>query len=520
MRLPSVEESREIFSPSAAPEWLNMSSNAASRVASISFTASPPAAMTSARCSARSRNESVTLLPRETISSVMRLPVCSSFVTTSPPRRLRSRMSDSPDAFSVLLTSSARVAIVSARRLDVSMMFSVRSCARVVKLSVSSCERPTHHVEDRQRFFREAFGDAIEPRRHHVFQAAGDFGELLGDVVGLEIEAAGELFAGCGDRARGLLACGLQALDQIAAAVAQLLHHVVADASERQRDVLALLGERLGDALRRLADLLADEIADRGQVLRQIDVDVADGGAHLLGLGDESVALVDEILDQPADADLVVAVGAFERGDFVLHQRFEFARARERALDAVAHGRDLAAYRLTDAHDRVVRHGLRLGEPHGDVGHRLCDQAQFLRAPGHVGHAEEEDDRQQRAGAEADHDGYGRMAGSERRAEVRQIGPGERNAADHPGDGEDGSNDVGRMRRATLQRLQHLADRALIVVGGGAGRAPPCAGRTARGHTARRIRAPPAPRGACPARAEAAAHRGRPNGCPARPDCL
>ena len=51
-------------------------------------------------------------------------------------------MSDSPDAFSVLLTSSARVAIVSARRLDVSMMFSVRSCARVVKLSVSSCERP------------------------------------------------------------------------------------------------------------------------------------------------------------------------------------------------------------------------------------------------------------------------------------------------------------------------------------------------------------------------------------------
>ena len=58
------------------------------------------------------------------------------------------------------------------------------------------------------------------------------------------------------------------------------------------------------------------------------------------------------------------------------------------------------------------------------------------------------------------------MAGSERRAEVRQIGPGERNAADHPGDGEDGRNDVGRMRRATLQRVQHLADRALIVVGG------------------------------------------------------
>ena len=162
MRLPSVaESSREIFSPSSTPEWLNISSNAASRVDSISLTASPRAATTSASRSALSRNDSVTLVLREMRVSVMRAPACSSFVTTSPPRRLRSRMSNSPDALSVLLTSSARVAIVSASWLEVSMM-GVGQLLRA----------PDHHVDDRQRLLREAFGDAVEPRRHHVFEAA------------------------------------------------------------------------------------------------------------------------------------------------------------------------------------------------------------------------------------------------------------------------------------------------------------------------------------------------------------
>ena len=75
--------------------------------------------------------------------------------------------------------------------------------------------------------------------------------------------------------------------------------HVVAGVAERERDVLALLGQRMGDALRRLVDLLADEIADRGDVLRQIEMDTVDGVAHLLGLADQRVALVAEILISP-----------------------------------------------------------------------------------------------------------------------------------------------------------------------------------------------------------------------------
>ena len=50
-------------------------------------------------------------------------------------------MSELPDDFSVELTSSARVAIVSAIWLDVSMM-----------ASVNSCERPIIMIDHRERF--------------------------------------------------------------------------------------------------------------------------------------------------------------------------------------------------------------------------------------------------------------------------------------------------------------------------------------------------------------------------------
>ena len=367
-------------------------------------------------------------------------------------------MIDLPDALIVLLTSSARVAIVSASWLDV-------FDDRVGQLLRAS----DHHVDDRQRFLGKAFGDPIEPRRHHVFEAAGDFGKFLADVVGLEVQARGELVACQRDRARSLVARGLQPHEQIFAAHAQLLDHVVADLAQRNRDVLAFLGQRLGDALRGLVDLLAHEIADRRKVLRQIDVDVVDGGTHLLGLPDESVALVGELLEQAADADLVVAVGAFERRDLVLHQRLELARARERALDAVAHGRDLAANRLSDGDDGIPRHALWLGEPHGNFRHRLRDQAQLLGAPSHMRHAEEEDDRQQRRSAQADHDGARRVAGAKRRVDVRQIGPGKGEAADYPGAGEQCGDEIGGARRPVLQRVQDLADRLLVVIGGAKG---------------------------------------------------
>ena len=97
--------------------------------------------------------------------------------------------------------------------------------------------------------------------------------------------------------------------------------------------------------------------------------------------------------EQIADAHFVVVIGALERGDFVVHQRFQLGGARERALDAVAHGGDFAADGLADGHDLLARGGLRLRQPHRHLGHGLGDQAQVLRAAEHVGEHVEEDHR-------------------------------------------------------------------------------------------------------------------------------
>ncbi len=63
-----------------------------------------------------------------------------------------------------------------------------------------------------------------------------------------------------------------------------------------------------------------------------------------------------------------------ERGHLVGDERLELGRARQGALDAVAHGRHLAPDRLTDGHDRFAGDGLGFGEPHGHFGHGLGNQ--------------------------------------------------------------------------------------------------------------------------------------------------
>ena len=89
----------------------------------------------------------------------------------------------------------------------------------------------------------------------------------------------------------------------------------------------------------------------------------------MLGLPDQRIALIAELLKEPAYAHFVVAICALERGDLALHQGFEFAGARQRSFNAVAHGRDFASDRLPDGYDRILRHAFRLGEPHRDPRH-------------------------------------------------------------------------------------------------------------------------------------------------------
>ena len=134
IRAPSVVESREIFSVSSVPPWLNMSSKACRRAASMSLTASPRLLRAVTRASALSRKVSATVLLRLTMVSVMRAPVCSILETTSPPVER-----------SVELTSSARAVIDSAMRVLVSVMAWVNCSERPAMVSMVSaafCAKP------------------------------------------------------------------------------------------------------------------------------------------------------------------------------------------------------------------------------------------------------------------------------------------------------------------------------------------------------------------------------------------
>ena len=94
--------------------------------------------------------------------------------------------------------------------------------------------------------------------------------------------------------------------------------------------------------------------------MAKIDLHAGNGAAHLFGLADQIVALMRNILQQRADAHFIVGIGAFQRRDLIGDQGFQFAGARDGALDAVTHRRHFAADRLADGDHGVARGTLRL----------------------------------------------------------------------------------------------------------------------------------------------------------------
>ena len=325
-----------------------------------------------------------------------------------------------------------------------------------------------HRFDGGGRLLREAVRDLVEAAAHHLLQADGELGEFVVDVLALEVEAGGEMFAGRSDGGGGAVAGGLQPVEQDGAALAQGVDHRIAGMAERQRDVLAAFGERAGDALGDFVDLVGDQVADRGDVVREIEVDAGDGVAHLLGLIDQRFALVGELAEQVANAHLVVVIGALKRGDFVVHQRFQLGGAGERALDAVAHGGDFAADGMTDGHDLLAGPAFGLREAHGDLGHGLGHQAQILRAAEHMGEDKEDDQRQHDRAEQSDN--RGPADGLEKRRQLRLIEIGCGNAAARPEQAGDAGDNVGNRRLTAAQAPQHLSDGGTVVVGGAARR--------------------------------------------------
>ena len=223
--------------------------------------------------------------------------------------------------------------------------------------------------------------------------AVGEIDEFVVHMAGLEVEAGGQPFGCVEHGARGLGARFLETVEQVAAALAEREDHVVAGIAERSRDVGAAFLQRAGDALGDFVDAGGDRIRDQRDVVAQVDLHAGNRAAHLFGLTDQVVALMGDVLQQRADPHLVVGIGAFQRRDFVGDQGFQFARARNRALDAVAHRGDFAPDRLADGHHGIARRALGLGETNCDLRHRLRDHPQFLAAPGKVRQEIEQQDR-------------------------------------------------------------------------------------------------------------------------------
>ena len=349
--------------------------------------------------------------------------------------------------------------------------FEQQRVGRVLQAVVDLFGAIRNAVDDGRGALLELAGDAVDALVQHLVDAVGEIDELVVDVAGLEVEAGGQAFGGVEHRARGLGAGFLEAVEQVAAAFAERQDHVVAGMAQGRGDVLAALFQRAGDAFRDFVDAGGDRVRDQRDVVAQVDLHAGNGAANLLGLADQVVALMGDVLQQRANAHFVIGIGALERRDFVGNQGFEFAGARDRAFDAVAHRRDLAADRLTDGHHGIGGRIFRLREADRDLRHRLRDHAHFLAAPGQAGEEiEQQHRRKEQCGKAAEHQHAAAL--SDRSLQRGQEADGQKRAADQPDGAEDGRKRIDAAGRAALlDRLQDLSDGFAIVVGGATGTA-------------------------------------------------
>ncbi len=192
-----------------------------------------------------------------------------------------------------------------------------------------------------------------------------------------------------------------------------------------------------------------------------------DGLAHAFGVHDDRLALADQFVDQGADLQFVVVVGAFQRRHFIMDKDFQLAGARDRPFDAVAHGGDFAADGLANAEDAFLGHVFRLGQTQGDFRHAPGNDAHFLRAPDHHGHDEEEDDGDDDADDGQDHFRRADQGlGIGQRSDLVGKRGHEEAAAERGPQGAEGEGAPERRGRGTaLQGVDQVADVPAIIVG-------------------------------------------------------
>ena len=284
-------------------------------------------------------------------------------------------------------------------------------------------------------------------------QGVADFGQ-----------AAAHTFAGAGE-----------ALHQVVATVGDEADHAVAGFSEGRRDGVATVAERRSDGVAARVEGTGHPFAGAGhrgddafcraiELLRQVLVRPGDRAANALRIGDDGFALCDELVDEGADADLVVGIGPFQGRDLAANQGFQLTGTGERPLDAVAHGRDLAADRLRHGEDGIGGEVLGFGEADRDFADGAGHEAHLLRTDGEHRHDREQDDGADDGGG-ADGGLKRRHSGEEALQLTPRLVPGEGEEGGEPDSGDDRGDDVGRAGRPHAQGLLQDADVLAVVIG-------------------------------------------------------
>ena len=305
-------------------------------------------------------------------------------------------------------------------------------------------------------------------------QAAGAL-ERLRHLDRATLEGAAQGFSDAVEIGLHALAGGDEPLDEVVAAAGHGLDHPLARGGERHRDRVAPLAERGGDRLAAGPEGVRHPLAravDRGddplgcgvELLGQVLMRALDRAAHPLGIGDDRFALGHQLVDEGADADLVVRVRALKGRDLAADQGLELAGPRQRPLDAVADRRDLAADRLGHGQDRIGGKTLRLGEADRHLADGARDEAHLLGAHRqHRGDVEQHHRGEHRRGADGALEA-GQPGGKAAQVPAR-LRPGERGEAREPEERGEAGDGVGGAGGLDPQSLLQGTDAAAVVVG-------------------------------------------------------
>ena len=152
-----------------------------------------------------------------------------------------------------------------------------------------------------------------------VLERVVDFGAAAEEGLGHLVAGLGE---GDGDVADGLA----EAADKVLAAGRHLADHGLAGVGEGDGDLLAAVGERHGDAIAGVGNVLGNRFGGDAEILGEGFLRRDDRGANALGIDDDRLALAGKVVDQRTHARFVVGIGAFEGGNLVVDEEFEFAR--------------------------------------------------------------------------------------------------------------------------------------------------------------------------------------------------